>query len=452
MTENTTAETIETNAYEEYLASPLLSAGYGPPPAGVIRPGIMVLKKGCTAQDEKVYADGISKGCTWDEIDKNLGLDADKKSKLIPRNVDYFTVRENDAINSAWIKAIKERYADSDGVIRKLPVWFSSNEWWNIIPHSLKCWSAGGIRYCSAFKTIKNNDGHPDRKRVCEYFVDGPERKRLFGGRDKRERPCDPDSCPEYQRKECKFSGSIHFYIPGIPGGPWLIPTTSWYSINAIYAALKEMRKLTHGKVAKLWLNNQAVFQLRKVLDTVSHVNGGQAEKKDQYLIYLEPVVDLMELAAMFEDKQVIARGNAAAAVLSQPAVEPVPEEQETTGEETLSEEQTEQQGGATKGREVPAGKDPEPDAGGTEQWPPAGSSFSNPPKNEGGQNGNGVLPDQRKAIKNLASRYGITEQRVDEVMKGVSTHKEAGDIIKELSKGDTSRFLPKQPAHEERY
>ncbi len=452
MTENTAAETIETSGCEEYLASPLLSAGYGPPPAGVIRPGIMVLKRGCTAQDEKIYADGIAKGYTWDEIDKNLGLDTGKKSKLIPRNVDYFTVRENDAINPGWVKTIKEKYADPDGAIRKLPVWFSSNEWWNITPHSLKCWSAGGIRYCSAFKTIKNNDGLPDRKRVCEYFVDGPEQKRLFGGRDRKERPCDPDSCPEYQRKECKFSGSIHFYIPGIPGGPWLLPTTSWYSINAIYAALKEMRRLTHGKVAKLWLNNEAVFQLRKVRDTVSHVNGGQAEKKDQYLIYLEPVVDLMELAAMFEDKQVIARGNAAAAMLSQTSAELVPEQWKASEEEKPSGEQTGRQDATAKGNEAPAGKGAETEAKGAEERPAAGSSSSNSSKTGGGQNGNGVLPDQEKAIKSLASRYGITEQRIDEVMKGVSTHKEAGDIIKELSKGDTSRFLPKQPAHEERY
>ncbi len=444
------ATETETTGYDEYLSAPLLSPGYGPPPAGVIRPGIMVLKRGCTQEDEKIYGDGIARGYTWDEIDKRLGPDAQQKSKLTPRNVDFFTVREDDVIDPAWARAIKEQYADPQGNIRKLPVWFSSNEWWNIIPHSLKCWSAGGLRYWSTFKTVRNlEDGQPDRKRVCEYFLDGPDRKRVFGGRDRGERPCDPDNCREYQRKECKFSGSILFYMPGVPGGPWLIPTTSWYSINAIYAALKEMKEITHGRVAKLWIKGKAVFQLRKVKDTVSHINGGQPERKDQYLIYLEPTVDLMELASEYEDKKVMARGTTAATLLSRSAPEVAEEiekrpEEECPGEEEVAAEEDQVMPGEAGAKSAPAGTEE------STQQPPASANNAQTPKDE-----DSVKPEQAKAICDLASRYGISEQRVREVMQAVHGREEAGTIIKQLSKGDTSRFLRKQPATggaEERY
>ena len=191
---------------EEFL-TPLLGADDDSVKTlGVIRPGIMVLKKDCTQADLERYDDLLARSMSWADMAKELG------DRLIPQNVDHFTVNRHDCVNPTNADLIKKLYADPDGRIRSIPVYFSMNEWWNIIPHRLCCYGlARGLKHRSGFEYERDDRGRiADYRMICETPEDLEAGKRLFGGRGWIRKPCDPESCPEYQQEECRFSGRIY--------------------------------------------------------------------------------------------------------------------------------------------------------------------------------------------------------------------------------------------------
>ena len=323
MADNTTGTvaTLE-NGDSEYIAkiSTLLGPKYSLPKAGVIRPGIMVLKAGCTSQDEKIYRDMTSKGASWDDIDKALGLDANKRSKLTPANVDYFTVNAGDCLSPENAAIIKKLYADKDGKVRRIPIWFPVNEWWNIMPHSLRCWGQSGIKFMSDIKITGNKV-----ETLCRFPLNAEPGKRIFGGRQWGTRPCSPEDCREYQSGECKFGGMVQFYIPGAKGvGIWVLPTTSWYSLVAIKSVLQNVSQITGGRLARLFDGDgKPVFQLTKTEEIVSSIDRktGKPIQRKQYLIYLDMTVDMTELALIYESNNVLSKGTNAAAILTKPVI-----------------------------------------------------------------------------------------------------------------------------------
>jgi|GEM_PF-1109589 len=311
---------------EEYISSvaTLLGPKFSYPRAGVIRPGVMRLKKGCSEKEVALCEKMKEEGSTWEDIDKALGTDQQGKSKLIPENVDYFTVHKNDCVNPRHADEIMKRYADPDGKLRSIPVWFPVNEWWNIIPHGLHCYGGSvGIRYRSNFKAVKDGLGKVvDMIRVCEYPLPVEKGKRIFGGRQWSERSCDPEACSEYQNGECKFGGVIQFFIPGLSGlGIWVLPTTSWYSLLSIKSTLETMEKITNGRIAQLFVNNknriETVFVVKKVKQPVTFIDikTGQPVKRDQYLITLDARIDTMELALTYDNP--VLQGTKALSILN---------------------------------------------------------------------------------------------------------------------------------------
>jgi hypothetical protein len=302
---------------EEMIASiaTLLGPKFNMPRAGIIRPGIMRLKKGTSAQDEATYKQMVETGQTWDDMDKRLGKDSHGKSKLTPQNIDYFSIRPRDCSDPRNVELITKLYGDKDGKLRSIPVWFPVNEWWNIIPHSLRCFGQSGIKFKSAFKS--SNGGVI---RVCEYPLNALAGRRVFGGRQWGERPCDPNTCPEYQRSECKFGGTIQFYIPGVKGmGIWVLPTTSWYSLVRIKSALEAVANMTSGRVARLFVGGTTPFILRKVFDEISTIDTktGQPVRRSQWLITLDIEIDMFELAQAYEEHRILSRGQRAAGIIT---------------------------------------------------------------------------------------------------------------------------------------
>jgi hypothetical protein len=309
------------NGDEEMLASAatLLGPAFRLPRAGVIRPGIMKLKPGCTKEDELLYDKLVKEGLTWEEIDRKLGVDQYGRSKLIPANVDYFTVLPGDCENPESAKEIMRLYADKDGKLRSFPVWFPVNEWWNIIPHSLRCFGQSGIKFRSNFREIRTPHS-VKLERVCEYPLEVVPGKRIFGGRPWGERPCDPDTCPEYQSGQCKLGGVLQFYIPGIKGaGVWLLPTTSWYSLVRIKSTLEMISGITGGRLAGILVDGKTPFVVRKIYEEVPAVDvtTGKPVRRGQWLITLEVAVDMLELARAFSREKVMARARRAQEILT---------------------------------------------------------------------------------------------------------------------------------------
>jgi hypothetical protein len=331
---------------EEYIAaiSTLLGPEYRLPRSGVIRPGIMKPKNGCTDQDKAKYEAMLEEGATWDEIDKALGVDGRGKSKLVPANVDYFSIRPRDCLNPVHEKEIHRLYADPDGKLRRLPVMFPVNEWWKIIDHSLRCFGQSGIRFKSKFKEVYVNN-HVDAVRVCQYPME--EAGKVFGGRKWGERPCDPDTCREYQSGECKFGGTLSFYIPGISGiGVWVLPTTSWYSLVNIKSTLEFVAGITKGQLARLFYEKKPLFILQKVYRDISVVDTktGKAARREQWLIHLDIPVDMTSLVLYYQEQEVVKRAETATATLGgrngcdraalmAPARAPEPEPEKTAAE-----------------------------------------------------------------------------------------------------------------------
>jgi hypothetical protein len=303
---------------EEYIAaiSTLLGPEYRLPRSGVIRPGIMKPKNSCTDQDKARYEAMLEEGATWDEIDRALGVDGKGKSKLIPANVDYFSIRPRDCLNPAHEKEIHRLYGDEDGKLRRLPVMFPVNEWWKIIDHSLRCFGQSGIRFKSKFKEVHINN-QIDAVRVCQYPME--EAGKVFGGRKWGERPCDPDTCREYQSGDCKFGGTLSFYIPGISGiGVWVLPTTSWYSLVNIKSTLEFVAGITKGQLARLFYEKKPLFILQKVYRDISVVDPktGKAARREQWLIHLDIPVDMTSLVLYYQEQEILKRSQVATATL----------------------------------------------------------------------------------------------------------------------------------------
>lgn len=98
----------------------LLDPRFMLPKAGVIRPGIMSLKGGCSERDAHINETMVEECRDWDEIEKELKPDG--KSKLIRLNVDYFAVHPRDCKRKDDAGRILELYADPDGKLRSFPV------------------------------------------------------------------------------------------------------------------------------------------------------------------------------------------------------------------------------------------------------------------------------------------------------------------------------------------
>ncbi len=404
---------------------------------GVIRPGIMVLKKSCEQADVERYDQLLARGMSWVDMAKEFG------DKLIPQNVDYFTANRHDCMNPANADLIKELYADPDGKIRSIPVYFPMNEWWNIIPHRLCCYGlTKGLKHRSGFEYERDDRGRiADYRMVCETPEDLEAGKKLFGGRAWMRKPCDPESCLEYQKEECRFSGRIYFMIPGIKGmGSFVIPTKSFYSMKRLKKTLRDMYQLTNGRIAYLLHKGETIFVLRKVRATIPCIDWekGETKMRQQYLIDLDVVVDPLEVAREYSVEKVLQKGARAMTMLGAGT--------EGAGTDTGADPQSDERGQPERRVEPERGEERH----GKQDAPPqTGRDDKQPEKQPGPEapkSGNGkkeMDKDQKLAITKMAARYQIQAETLDRVLAGVKFYDEAAKVISELNRGDISRFLP---------
>jgi hypothetical protein len=425
---------------EEFL-TPLLGCDDGVKTSGVIRPGIMALKKGHTEADLATYNQLLAQGQSWEEMAKELS------DRLVPQNVDFFTVNAHDCLNPANAELIRKLYADADGRIRSIPVYFSLNEWWNIIPHRLCCYgSTRGLKHRSSFEYERDGAGRvADYRMVCESPENLLAGKKLFGGRGWTKKPCDPEACPEYQREECRFSGKVYFMVPGVKGmGSWVVPTKSWYSMKRLKATLRDTARITNGRIAYLLHKGEPIFVLRKVKATIPTIDWGKGESKlrQQYLIDLDVVVDPLEVAREYSVEKMLEKGGRAMALLT-PAAENGKEPEEIKIEQNRVTEEKQAEA-AVPGEDMNLKRDALPKIAPDENGIPTGPA-PEPPKNGNGTKA--MEQDQKQAITKMAAKYRINAETLDAVLAALRSYDEAAKVIRELNKGDISRFLPSAAA-----
>ena len=293
--------------------------GQGPariPTGGKIRPGIMVLtKKAAEVPGAKdIYLKGVADGLSFEQIEKTL-QDAlpQLKSPLVPRNVPWFTVRAQDFPNPEVAQQILDAYGEDRGKGRRLyrfPVVFPADHWQSVMPHELAAWGTHAKRFWSQYSA----DGQT-RHCMCHAPIPmdhtGRRTIRIFGGRKTALREdnggiCDPESCREYQARQCNLSGRFLFFIPGIRTISALeLPTTSFYAMSNAIQRFQAIGHMRGGRISGFLGRSRETFFLTKVLRDVPHIDEtGRAVRVPQWIIELEAPIDVTALLRDDEDKE----------------------------------------------------------------------------------------------------------------------------------------------------
>lgn len=286
------------------------------PTGGKIRPGIMVLTRKAAEQPEAkaIYTQGVAEGRSFEAIEKALAQALPQlKSPLVPRNVPWFTVRGADFPNPDIAREILDTYGEDRGQGHRLyrfPVVFPSDHWQTVMPHELAAWSTHEKRFWSQYSP----DGqvrHCMRHAPVPVDETGRRAIRIFGGRKAVPREenggiCNPESCPEYQARQCNLTGRFLFFIPGIRSISALeLPTTSFYAMSAAIQHFQAIAQMRGGRISGFLGRDRTTFFLTKVLKEVPHIDEqGRAVRVPQWIIELEAPVDVTALLRDHEDEE----------------------------------------------------------------------------------------------------------------------------------------------------
>ena len=263
-------------------------------------------------QAQAIYDHGVAAGRSFEQIERAIAeAMPDLKTPLAPRNVQWFTVRPQDFANPEIAGQILEAHGEDRGEGRRLyrfPVVFPTDHWQTIMPHELATWGVHEKRYWSQYSA----DG---RVRHCMTHapvpVDETGRRtiRLFGGRRTMPRDdnggvCEPESCREYQQRQCNLSGRFLFFIPGIRSiSAFELHTNSFYAMNAAIRKFEAVGFLRGGRISGFLDRQRTPFYLTKILTEVPHIDeNGRAVRVPQWIIDLEAPVDVSTLLRENED------------------------------------------------------------------------------------------------------------------------------------------------------
>jgi hypothetical protein len=293
--------------------------GNGPariPTGGKIRAGIKVLTRRAAEQPlaREIYDEGVAAGQSFEQIERTLANALpDLKAPLVPRNVPWFTVREQDFSNPAIARQIIDTCGEDRGEGRRVyrfPVVFPSDHWQTVMPHELAAWGSHEKRYWSEYSA----DG---RVRHCKCHAptslddSGKRAIRLFGGRKTMLREdnqglCEPEACHEYQHRQCNLSGRFLFFIPGIRSiSAFELHTNSFYAMNAAIQKFETIGFLRGGRISGFLDRERTPFYLSKKLMDVAHIDDqGRPVRVRQWIIDLEAPVDVAALMRDGEDDE----------------------------------------------------------------------------------------------------------------------------------------------------
>jgi hypothetical protein len=310
------------------------------PVGGIVRAGIQVLSKAAAAvpKVQQIYDAGVAAQEPFETIEKRIFEQVPelKKKPLYPKNSPWFVVRRGDFRQPELADMITDKYGTvrEDGVKRlwSLPIVFPVDQWEMLLPHTYQSFTASGLKYWSEFGA--------DGTMRCMSFAPvaiNPNTKRAFkmsGGRHHVPRPdngglCDPDRCPEFQRKECQLRGKLYFFIPGIPTIDLIQLSTG--SINGLEEVRSQMMMVAaarRGRLSGFLDDDAATFILTKQQMEVPGIDEetGQPIRRQQYIITLSARMDVTQLYRARNQRLLTQAGGEAAAVLNGAPVYPVPD------------------------------------------------------------------------------------------------------------------------------
>jgi hypothetical protein len=265
--------------------------------AGVIRPGIKIPVSSASSAQKALYEKLNAEGVDFDTIDAEMQklVKGSAKSVLRPTNVDYFVVRDSDFARPADAQFIRETYADPDGKIRRIPIWFPNNDKSQSIPHNFAAFDGAHNIRCYSFY---------EGNKPLQFKYLPKDIKGAGNANDWRTLETDDeDEATKACGYKVQFGGRYHFYIKGVKSvGDIVLPTRSWYGLRDGVAVLDRVQTV-FGRFNNTY-QGESFLELVKVKMKVKTPEG---KRQYQWVVTIETRVDLAELSEYNQNRS--ARG-----------------------------------------------------------------------------------------------------------------------------------------------
>ena len=132
---------------------------------------------------------------------------------------------------------------------------------------------------------------------------------------------CEPDICPQFAAGECRFAGTLRFYIPGMSGaGVFSLETGSTLAASEIYLRLSSLLQEC-GTLPNFTPDGRPVFWMTKAQKQRSYFdNEGNPQRGLQWVPVLETEIDLTKVKLIQEQKRALLAAPTAAPSVGIPA------------------------------------------------------------------------------------------------------------------------------------
>jgi hypothetical protein len=292
------------------------------PVSGIVRMGIKRITSNARSKPEvlRLYEKALAGDITM----KQAELDALKlgvKNPFFPTNTQHFNIHPLEVEGGrATVDNLISTYGEDRGDGTKMyrfPVIFPD------VPNGID-----GV-FKSKFEVhqgpTKYSSEYTDAgQRICVYRapidVSQQAKRKKFVAREKKVRsPCDPAKCPEFAGGACRFTGTLHFYIPGVSGsGTWILKTGSTYAAEDVFLRLDDLYTRCKGRLPNFTPDGNPVFALTKKLKTMKYFDESGIERKaEQWVLSLETVIDMSKLMLVQERKSLVIEAAAPAPEVS---------------------------------------------------------------------------------------------------------------------------------------
>lgn len=291
--------------------------------SGRIRLGVKVLSKDARANPDaiQIYEDGIHKGMSYDAISHAIEREAGIKNPLRPDNTEMLNISPKDFDDPKHYDFLLERYGEElngTRVLRSIDLVFPFQSIEESMPHRFAAFSAKALKYFSEYENgvrkcrLGPSAQQPDNSvRPVRFFGKRPSISRVD---DAINEVCSPESCREFQQRECTLDLRLLFTVPGLKASGLLqVQTRSmmalyqWAGTLKLVSLASDLRKVT--------------FTLRKKQFEISYRdNKGVLQKSKQWIPILSAPVALSELIQGELTQPEIAIGE----VVARPVEEPM--------------------------------------------------------------------------------------------------------------------------------
>ncbi|MCU6502353.1 hypothetical protein LPN04_31610 [Rugamonas sp. A1-17] len=273
---------------------------------GKIRPGIKLLTNNAKNNPKavQIYESGVRDFRKFSDIEKDITAATNIKNPLYPRNTQHFNIAASDfgmpEIAELLLKSFGEiRDANEDPKLYRFPIVFHSDALGDIFPNKLvrhggkpgyeSVYLPDGLRYCQFLPEVTST---MFAEQKAQRIKKVPRREKQIRGL------CEPGQCPEYQQGQCKFSGRLHFYIPGVPTGLVSLETSSEYAAEGIWSELSRISE-AFGHIPRVNTKKPGsyLYYLTKVLEKRTYFDeNGQEKTGMQWVPKLEADLDIGSL------------------------------------------------------------------------------------------------------------------------------------------------------------